>query len=285
VRTGLACASAALRGGIGFLTRLPVGRDADAWDAFARTPAAFVPAGYLIGGVAALALLVPGPAPVGAFLFVLALYGVTGINHADGVADLGDAAVVHGDPDRRREVLKDTIVGVGGVLALSLVVAGLALAGLALGGLSWSTAAGVVVAAEVGAKLGMAALACIGEAAHEGLGERLTAASGPASLAVPAVLAAPALALTLPGLAAAGALAGALAATTLVLRWSRRALGGVNGDVFGATNEVARLVGLYAGVTVGTAGASVDIATGDLAFGPALALLAPLTEVVAWTPC
>ncbi|WP_256393713.1 adenosylcobinamide-GDP ribazoletransferase [Natronoarchaeum rubrum] len=238
----------ALSGAIGFLTRLPAGRDADAWDAFAATPAAFLPVGYLVGGVAALALAVPAPDPARAFLYVVAIYGVTGINHVDGVADLGDAAVVHGDPERRREVLKDTTVGVGAVLAVALVVAGLALAALALAGLSWSIAAGIVVAAEVGAKLGMAALACLGDAPHDGLGSTFTAINSPRSLVVPALLTAPAVALTWPSPAATGALAGALVATAAVLRWSNRALGGVGGDAFGATNELGRLAGLYGGL-------------------------------------
>ncbi|GAA0663211.1 adenosylcobinamide-GDP ribazoletransferase [Natronoarchaeum mannanilyticum] len=241
-------ALAALSGAIGFLTRLPAGRDADAWDAFAATPAAFLPVGYLVGGVAAAALLVPAPDPAQAFLYLATIYGVTGINHVDGVADLGDAAVVHGDPERRREVLKDTTVGVGAVLAVALVVAGLALAALALAGLPWPIAVGIVVAAEVGAKLGMAALACLGAAPHDGLGSQFTATNGAGSLVVPALLAAPAVALTWPNAAATGALAGALVATAAVLHWSTRALGGVGGDAFGATNELGRLGGLYGGL-------------------------------------
>jgi len=241
-------ALAALSGAVGFLTRLPAGRDADAWDAFAATPAAFLPVGYLVGGVGALVLLVPAPDPAQAFLYLVAIYGVTGINHVDGVADLGDAAVVHGDPERRREALKDTTVGVGAVLAVALVVAGLALAALALAGLPWRIAAGIVVAAEVGAKLGMAALACLGKAPHDGLGSTFTASNGVGSLVIPALLAAPVLALTWPSIVAAGSLAGALVATSAVLRWSNRALGGVGGDAFGATNELGRLAGLYGGL-------------------------------------
>jgi len=241
-------ALAALFGAVGFLTRLPAGRDADAWGAFAAMPAAFLPVGYLVGGVTALALLVPAPDPARAFLYLAAIYGVTGINHVDGVADLGDAAVVHGDPERRREALKDTTVGVGAALAVALVVAGLALAALALAGLPWRIAVGIVVTAEVGAKLGMAALACLGKAPHDGLGSTFTATNGVGSLAVPALFAAPVLALTWPNAAAGGALAGAVVATGAVLRWSNRALGGVGGDAFGATNELGRLAGLHGGL-------------------------------------
>jgi len=75
---------------------------------------------------------VPAPAPTVALAFVLAVYAVTGIGHLDGVADIGDAAAVHGGPRRRRRVLKDSALGVGGTVALALVVLGLATAALGL---------------------------------------------------------------------------------------------------------------------------------------------------------
>lgn len=255
----------ALRGALGFLSRLPVGRDERAWAAFRRSPVAFPLAGYVVGAVAALPLALAGalplPAPTVAVLFVAWLYVVTGVNHADGVADLGDALVVHGDASARRAVMKDTTVGVGAVLALSLVVVGLALAGLALAGLALGgealdtrgpAAVGLVVAAEVGAKLGMATVACLGTATHEGLGSSLTEPSAARDLGLPALAALPAAALTWPHPAAAIAVGASLATTLGVVRWARRRLGGVGGDVFGATNEVARLVALHAGVMAWT---------------------------------
>lgn len=239
----------ALRGGVGFLSRLPVGQDADAWAAFRTTPAVFPLVGYLLGVLAALPLLVPVPQTTRALLFVAWLYLVTGITHLDGVTDLGDALVVHGDADRRREVMTDTTVGVGGTLALVVVVAGLALGALSLD-MGPIRVAGLVVATEVGAKLGMAAVACVGTATHEGLGSALTEGARPADFAVPLLAALPAVALTWPTPVAAGALAGTLLGTVAVVAVARRLLGGVSGDVFGATNEVARVVGLHAGVIV-----------------------------------
>ena len=38
----------------------------------------------------------------------------------------------------------------------------------------------------------------------------------------------------------------------VVVRWADGALGGVNGDVFGAVNELARVVALHAGVVAWT---------------------------------
>ncbi|MFC6836818.1 adenosylcobinamide-GDP ribazoletransferase [Halomarina ordinaria] len=246
----------ALRGALGFLSRLPVGRDRRAWEAFRTTPVAFVLAAYPLGALVALpvalAAALPAPAPVVAFVLLVALVLVTGVNHADGVADLGDAASVHGSPADRRAVLKDTTVGVGAVLALALVVAGLALAGLALAGLPPLALFGLVVAGEVGAKLALACVACLGEAPHDGLGAAVTSRADASQLPGPTLAALPALALTGPSPAALGALAGGLAGGLAVLWWARRALGGVNGDVFGAANEVGRVCALHLGVVLWT---------------------------------
>lgn len=237
----------AVRGALGFLSRLPVGHDERSWESFRCSPLAFPLAGYAIGILVVLPLLLPVPTPILAFLFVLWLYLVTGITHADGLADLGDALVVHGDESKRRAVMKDTTVGVGAVLSLSLVVLGMALAGFALASAPL-TMIPLVITAEVGAKLGMAMIACLGTATHEGLGSALTDRARPRSLVLPLLVALPAVAFTWPHPAAAITMGASLVAAISVLWWTRRNLGGVNGDVFGASNEIARVVALHAGV-------------------------------------
>jgi adenosylcobinamide-GDP ribazoletransferase len=242
----------AVRGALGFLSRLPVGRDEDAWEAFAATPVSFPVAGYAIGALVAVPLLLPGPAPTIALLFVAGVYAVTGITHVDGVTDLGDAAAVHGDAARRRAVTKDAAVGAGGALAGALVVFGLGAAGAALADLP-AGAALLVVAAEVGAKTGMALLVCLGSAPHEGLGSALTGNARPRSAVPVALVAVPAGALTWPRvLPSLSALLAAVAVALLVRRWARRTLGGVSGDVLGAANELARVAALHAGVVAWT---------------------------------
>ncbi|AXR77288.1 adenosylcobinamide-GDP ribazoletransferase [Natrarchaeobaculum sulfurireducens] len=244
----------AVRGGLGFLTRLPVGfRDGD-WDALRRTPAAFPIVGFVVGALAALPLLASDavPASTVAFAYLLAVYAVTGIHHLDGVADLGDALVVHGDVDRRREVLKDTTTGVGAILAVGVVVVGLGLGGLGLAGLPVAAAVGVAIAAEVGTKLGMAAMACFGRASADGMGKGFTAATSPASFVAPAALALPAVALTWPHPAAGVAVVAAVAAIALPWAWATRHLGGINGDIFGAANEIGRVAGVHVGVIAWT---------------------------------
>ncbi|MFB6072507.1 MAG: adenosylcobinamide-GDP ribazoletransferase [Halobacterium sp.] len=247
--------AAALRGALVFLTRLRVGYTEAAWAAFRDSPWAFPAAGYVVGALVAVpvalgAIALPGETV--AFAYLVAVFAVTGINHLDGVADAGDAAVVHGSQSDRRDVLKDTTVGVGAAAAVALALLGLALGALAVTRLPWRAGVAVVLAAEVGAKAAMAAVACLGTATHEGLGSQFTERNSPRHLAgvVFAVLPAVALARVTP--AAAVALAGAVAAGVLALAWLGRLLGGVNGDVFGVANEAGRVVGLHAGVVAWT---------------------------------
>lgn len=243
---------AAVRGAVGFLSRIPVGGSEGDWDAFRQTPAAFPLVGLLIGGLLAPVFLLPGPAVTVATVFVVLVYGLTGITHLDGVADLGDAAVVHGDQARRRDVMTDTEVGTGGVLAVTLVVFGLGTAAIGVAGLP-ERGLLLVVIAEIAAKATMATLVCVGTAAHEGLGSSLTGNATPRDAVIVAALTIPAAALTWPRLLpGAVALLAAAGTTIVVFRWAKANLGGVSGDVIGATNELARVAALHAGVMAWT---------------------------------
>lgn len=241
----------ALRGAVGFLTRVPIGQDAASWDAFRTTPVAFVLAGFLVGVALALPFFLPVAAPVTALVFLGWLYAVTGIPHADAIADLGDAAAVHGTPADRRGVMQDTTVGVGGVLALGFVLIGYWSAAVELAAFPLR-AVPLVVTAEVGAKLAMATITCLGTPTHSGLGAAVAGGLTPRSLGLPVVVALPAAGFTWPNPAAAVAVVAAFAAGLMVLGWATRRLGGVSGDVIGGANELARLAALLAGVVTWT---------------------------------
>jgi len=275
VRRGPPDAVRGLRGAVAFLTRLPVhppewvrtlvpgasttdpgDRAMEDWERFRGRPYTITLVGWLVGAIVAipmaLGIQLGLPPEIVAVATLATLFAVTGIHHLDGVADLGDALVVHGDADRRRGVLKDTTTGVGALLAVAFVLLSLALTVTTLARTPVFLAVGVVIAAEVGAKTGMATMACLGRAAHEGLGSQMTAAADPSKLVAPALLASPALLVTGPSPAAAMALLGALVGATLPWWWARRHLEGLTGDVFGAANEIGRLLGLLTGVIAWT---------------------------------
>ncbi|WP_135301929.1 adenosylcobinamide-GDP ribazoletransferase [Haloarcula amylovorans] len=242
----------AVRGALGFLSRLPVGHSEAAWDAFTATPAAFPLAGYVVGALVAVPFLAVGlvPAAVVAAAYLAGIVLVTGVNHADGLADLGDAAVVHGGPAERREVMRDTTVGVGAVLALGTTLVGLALGALAVAGLPVLVAVAIVVAAEVGAKLSMATLACVATPSHAGFGETVLSGNRPRDFLASVAAALPAAALVVP-VTTVAVVAGPVVALVL-RRWADRRLGGVGGDVFGAANELSRVAALHAAVVAWT---------------------------------
>lgn len=247
----------AVRGALGFLTRLPIGHDVAAWTAFRRAPAAFVVAAYPIGVLIALPVGVgiwafPAANEAIAMLLVASAIGLTGVNHADGIADLGDAAVVHGGFEQRHAVMKDTTVGVGAVLALTSVLIGLSLAGLSLADCPPLVTAGIVVAAEVGTKLGLATIACFGTATHEGLGSAFTTEAEPRDVSLPVVVALPVVSVTGSSPVAVTAVLAGVGTGIVVLVWARHTLGGVSGDVFGGANELGRVVALHAGVIAWT---------------------------------
>ncbi|MCL4472751.1 MAG: adenosylcobinamide-GDP ribazoletransferase [Actinobacteria bacterium] len=147
--------------------------------------------------------------PVAAALVLAAALLLTGLHHADGLADLGDALMVHGDRRRRIEVLKDRTMGIGaaGALVLTYLITWAALSQLLLlpggdapgdwshsGGLSgpggWSHSGGwlnsggwtgwhgegaaivaALAAVEIAARLSLFTVAAASKASHEGSGK------------------------------------------------------------------------------------------------------------------
>ena len=192
------------------------------------------------------ALLPPGV--VSALALGAALLAA-GMHHADGVLDVGDALMVRGSEERRRAVLRDTRVGIGGIGALFLVYAPSLAALAALSTASPVRAALALLAGEVAARSAMVLTLAYGEPAEAGSSSVpfVRALSGPRhAFAVALALLAP-----LPFLFPVAALAPlAVLAAPLVallsLRLSGTAFGGIGGDVVGATGEVCRAVVLVA---------------------------------------
>ena len=190
------------------------------------------------------------PPGVAATLALGAVLLAAGLHHADGVLDVGDALMVHGSPDRRREVLRDARVGIGGLGALFLVYAPTVGALAALSADSPGRAALALIAGEVAARSAMLLVLVFGEPAdlRSSSVPFVRALSGPHR--TPAVIVA--LLAPLPFLLAMSALLAPLAilAVPLValglLRISAAKFGGIGGDVVGATGEVCRAVVLVA---------------------------------------
>lgn len=238
-----------MRSLLAFFTILPV-RNSSLEDA-ARS-IHMLPLVGLVTGLCGAAVLLLGyvlPPGVAATLALAAVLLAAGLHHSDGVLDVGDALMVRGAPERRREVLKDTRVGIGAIGAL-LVVYGPALAALtAFAGTSPPRAALALVAGEVAARSVMLSMLAFGEPAEQGSSSvafvralRGTRRTASLTLAVGAPLL-----LLLPfGLAGIVATLAALLLIIGALRVANSAFGGIGGDITGAAGEMGRTVVLVA---------------------------------------
>jgi adenosylcobinamide-GDP ribazoletransferase len=232
-----------LRALLSFFTVLPVRRSS--LEDAARSVYLLPLVGPCVGLPGALILLLVPPVPPGvaATLALGAALFAAGLHHTDGVLDVGDALMVRGSPVRRREVLKDARVGVGGIGALFLVYAPTVAALSALAGASPVRAALALLAAETAARSAMLLLLAFGRPAER----RSSSAPFTSALTGRRKTVGVALALLAPlpfllpfGGPAPLAVLSAPIAALIGLAVSDRAFGGIGGDVSGATGEMCR---------------------------------------------
>jgi len=173
-----------------------------------------------------------------AFLLVL-----TGLQHFDGLIDLGNTFGLRNLHDRKTVAHAWTVTYWGALLAM--IVEFTAFAGLFL--INPLFAFGAIIAAEVSAKLAMVTIVWAGKPTHKGLGS-IFLAKAQKKLNIVAYLlsiliAYPFFALTLNpflGLISVAVTFVSIPVAFLMLKVSNNAFGGVSGDTIGATNEVAR---------------------------------------------
>ncbi|BCJ61054.1 adenosylcobinamide-GDP ribazoletransferase [Micromonospora endophytica] len=162
--------------------------------------------------------------------------------HLDGLADTVDALGSYRRGPAALEIMKKPDVGPFGVVALVLVLLVQAAALAELAARSWPVVLAAVVTATAAGRLGVT-FACrrgVPPARPDGLGALVASTVGPVALiAGTAAVALPAIA-TVPGRPWQGPLAvlAALAVAAGLLRHTVRRLGGITGDVLGATVEV-----------------------------------------------
>jgi adenosylcobinamide-GDP ribazoletransferase len=233
-------AVAALR----FLTLIPVPGPFELREAaLARAVALFPLVGALVGGLLALVGwacgLLWGDA-VRAVALTVAWAALTGGLHLDGLSDTFDGVMSWRPRERKLEIMRDSRVGVMGVLAL---VAVLGLKAALLAGEGWLV--GVLLAPALGRWAIGLGLRCFPAARPDGLGASTQRLGRAADLTL-ATLSALALALALGELRGLLALLLVALATLALARWWTRALGGLTGDTYGALCELGEVVALAA---------------------------------------
>ncbi|MFG1837838.1 adenosylcobinamide-GDP ribazoletransferase [Micromonospora sp. NPDC049175] len=223
----------------------------------AGTAMALAPAvGALLGVPLAGVLLLTGafaPPLVAAGVTVGVAALLTRGLHLDGLADTVDALGSYRRGAAALEIMKKPDVGPFGVVALVVVLLVQAAVLADLAGRSGPAALAAVVAATAAGRFGVT-VACrrgVPAARPDGLGALVAGTVGPVALALGAVAVALLAVPAVPGrpwqgpLAVAAALAVALALLTHVVR----RLGGITGDVLGATVEVVTTL-VYLGLVL-----------------------------------
>ncbi|MDO8735825.1 MAG: adenosylcobinamide-GDP ribazoletransferase [Thermoleophilia bacterium] len=241
----------------GFFTVLPLSSSGSVEDV-ARAGFLLPLVAVLLGGIEGLVGWGSGwllGQPVAAAAMLATALLLTGLHHTDGLADLGDALMVHGDSARRIQVLKDRTMGVGAVSAMlitSLISWAALLQLLALRG-TGSELVWLLMAGEISARLGMLMVIAAGRPSHDGTGRIFLEEMKGWRIAAGILLSIASLALVAIFIPMAGVLAAAVAAaaTGLFLAAAgRHWLGGCGGDVLGAAVELGRMAALLALVAV-----------------------------------
>ncbi len=223
---------------LGFLTVLGGARTPD------RTTLAWFPVvGALIGaalaGVWLVAVEVWSPA-VAAVLVVLADLAITGLLHADGLADAADGLLPHLDRERRLAVMATPDVGAFALAVVPVVLLA-----------RWAALAGdlvdplALVGVWAASRTALAVVPAVVPYARTG---GLASAMLPGASAWTALWLVPAAGLLVvaQGVTGAVALVALLAAAAGVVGLARRRIGGFTGDVLGATAVLAETVALLA---------------------------------------
>jgi len=266
----------ALKGALSFFTLFKLNVGKNEMDALNKNFYISPVAGFIIGMVAALVGVLLFELNLGiaiAAVIVAMIFMLSKFLHFDGLADFGDGIIVSGDKEDHIRALKDTNIGAGG-MGVALVVTLVTFAGLAELSLALTVflLSMVVITAEVFAKNAMVAAAAFGKPG-EGMAAKqvhnsdmITMFMSTAISAVLAILgylmmgaivtvlevsmfygdAYVMIVLTIAASAVISILAGWLIANT-----ANRTFGYVNGDVLGATNEIARaLVVIVAAIVI-----------------------------------
>lgn len=225
-----------------FLTRLRVPQSPYEPGALARSVKYFPLVGLLIGAGSALVhhLLVPHlPLPAVALVIVAGQVAVTGCLHEDGLADAADGLGGGREPEGVLAIMRDSRIGTYGAAALALALLARVILIASLGGVR---AEAYLIAAPVLSRWTTLPLGFWLRPAREtgGQGARIarlaTRGSLVAGTALTLVIVAAALRLL--ALEPLGAAAAVTLATGL---YYRRRIGGITGDCFGATNQLAEV--------------------------------------------
>jgi len=187
---------------------------------------------------------------VGALVLALLLW-MTGLHHTDGLLDFGDGVMVHGTSEKKIAVMHDQFTGAGaiGLCLMTYIITAFAFA--TMGGNVFVANFRIplvfpaLIVIELCAKLSMVVSAWAARSVHQGMNssflEHMHGHGGnwrlATALVISVVVAAPLLLWA--GIATVLA---AVVSGLVMVEVAHKHFNGVTGDVFGATNELTRMI-------------------------------------------
>ena len=165
---------------------------------------------------------------------------ITGYNHLDGVMDMADGVMVHGDADKKIKVMKDSSVGAGGMATL-FIVAILTVAGL-YNILDYHFILGIIIC-EMSAKTSLLTTALLSRPLIPGIGSYFIKETNPANYFASTFIVA-VIAYVMAGFVGLAGVIGAMVSGVIIATIAKRNFDLANGDVLGMSNEVGRLFSL-----------------------------------------
>ncbi len=180
-------------------------------------------------------------------LVVASIAIITGIHHADGLADFADGLMVKGNKDRKLEAMKDLSTGSAGIVAIVLYLIGLVVTISLTSGFDLFRA---ILISEILAKFSMVLMASLGNSASLGsnspfvkiMKDKKKLAAAFIIMLIPVIVIGETTGLVMLGVT--------VTITLFLLALSTRSFGGITGDVLGATNELTRLASLMVFVSI-----------------------------------
>ena len=180
-------------------------------------------------------------------LVVASIAIVTGIHHADGLADFADGLMVKGTKEKKINAMKDLSIGSAGIVGLVLYLVGLIITISLTSGFDLFKA---ILISEILAKFSMVLIASLGQSATLGsnspfvhiMKDKKKLGAAFIIMLIPVALIGETTGLIMLGVT--------VALTLFLLGISTRSFGGITGDVIGATNELTRLASLMVFVSI-----------------------------------
>ena len=202
--------------------------------------------GVLVGGMGFGLSFFLDPLLV-SLLVVASIAIVTGIHHADGLADFADGLMVKGSKERKLKAMKDLSTGSAGIVAIVLYLIGLVVTISLTSGFDLFKA---ILISEILAKFSMVLMASLGNSASVGSNSPFVSMMKDRRKLVAAFF------ITLILIGLVGETIGfvmlgiTVGVTLFLLALTTRSFGGITGDVLGSTNELTRLASLMVFVSL-----------------------------------